>query len=89
MTAKEAREATLLVAKENGGKEVLEIESELELVMSQINSAISSGTLFTKVCFSSDVSYKIWEGVAKRLSDDGFSVRNQDYAKKTAIVSWA
>lgn len=89
MTAKEARESTLLVAKENGAKEIIEMEKELELVMNQINSAISSGILFTKVCFSSDVSYKIWEGVAKRLSDDGFSVRNQDYIKKTSIVSWA
>jgi hypothetical protein len=89
MTAKEAREASLTVAKENGSKEVMELEKELEFIMEQINSAVSSGVLFTKVSFSPGVSYKVWEGSAKRLADDGFTIRNQDFSKKTVIVSWA
>jgi methanogenic corrinoid protein MtbC1 len=89
MTAKEAREAAMIVAKENGAKEIIEIENELELVMGQISSAISSGKLFTKVCFTQDLKYKLWEKISERLTEEGYSVRNQDYVKKTAIVSWA
>ena len=89
MTAKEAREAAMIVAKENGAKEIIEIENELELVMGQISSAISSGKFFTKVCFTQDLKYKFWEKISERLTDEGYSVRNHDYVKKTAIVSWA